>query len=99
MLSSESVSPYIVLNRSMIEAMPIEWQLGLENLIDEFKEVFEGLPGKSSGFAVTAKDQQDRFMRDPYLGYSIPNPAIRTAARKYYGVKYDDPADVRAPAP
>lgn len=62
---------YLVLPRSVLQAMPPEWQGRLVALLDEASELVE-LP--NDNYTVTLR-QCGKFVRDPFANYRHP-PAI-----------------------
>jgi hypothetical protein len=72
-----SYSSYLVIQRSLLEAMPIEWQAKLIALLEEARETFDTdkIP---SEFMVRAKTG-GRFVRDPFREYRRPEEIPRRA--------------------
>ena len=65
-------SSYLVLHRSVMEAMPIDWQRRMVALLEEMGERVdaEKIP---SEFMVRARDR-GRFIADPFGNYRRPPP-------------------------
>jgi hypothetical protein len=61
-------SSYLVLQRSLIQEMPIEWQARLRDLLDEMEETFDSVQILGA-FRVNAVDEKGRFVKDPLLDY------------------------------
>jgi hypothetical protein len=91
--------PYLVLNRSIMEAMPLAWQISLLELMLDLHKVADGLTKLPDSYAVIAKNDRDQFIQDPYVSVLVPDPEIYQAVEKAFGRGYDDPSDVRAPTP
>lgn len=89
--------PYIVFNRSILESMPLAWQMNFLELMLELNQVLPHLKKLPYGYSVIAKDDRDRFVQDPYVSYHAPDPEIYHAVEQAFGRGYDDPSDVRAP--
>ena len=64
-----SYSHYLVLPRSLLEAMPHEWQERAIVLFDEFREVFS----HDADYMVKLR-QDGRFAHDPLANYRHPDP-------------------------
>ena len=67
-----SRASYLVLQRSLIEGMPDEWQQRLVNLLKEFDDVYDTSQIIGT-FLVNARDGR-RFVADPYRDYRHPAP-------------------------
>lgn len=64
---SLSYSSYLVVQRSLMEAMPLEWQRRMVAMMDELWETFD--PDRvQTSFRVTALDGT-RFTKDPLREY------------------------------
>jgi hypothetical protein len=70
---SLTYSSYLVLHRSVMQAMPVEWQRRMVALLNEMEEAVDTskLPSK---FMVRAR-AGGRFIEDPFRNYRHP-PAI-----------------------
>lgn len=64
-----SYANYLVLERSLIQSMPAEWQRRLLECLDDLHERFDGVE-RAAGFQVRAVDVSGRFMRDPIPHYN-----------------------------
>ena len=62
-----SYSAYVVLNRSIMEAMPLNWQYRFVQLMNEIEETID-TDKLCSDFWVRAKEG-NRFVHDPYREY------------------------------
>lgn len=60
---------YLVLERTLLQSMPGDWQRRMVECLEELRIHFEGLP-KSPMFHVQARDLDGRFMRDPVPHYN-----------------------------
>lgn len=77
-----SYASYLVYPRTILEAMPHDWQKKLVALLDELHDTFKGYepPG---GYTVLAKDERHRFTTDPFRDYRHPDVAlIRSTVRQ-----------------
>lgn len=63
-----SYSSYLVLQRSVIQAMPVEWQHRMVALLEEVEARFDTshCPPR---FSVHARDERGRFVLDPFRDY------------------------------
>lgn len=72
-----SYASYLVLPRSVLQAMPADWQARLIELLGELNERFEGhLQGD---YQVQLRDDAGRFVADPLGNYRYP-PKLDHAA-------------------
>ena len=62
-----SYSSYMVLQRSILQSMPLEWQERFVAMLDEIEETLE-IP-KQPNFIVLAKDDKGRFTVDKLRDY------------------------------
>jgi hypothetical protein len=61
-------SNYLVLHRSIMQSMPVEWQRRFVACLDEMREAApDDVAGM--GFTVHLRDEAGRFVRDPYADY------------------------------
>ena len=58
---------YLVLNRTMLQSMPIAWQAQFVNMLRSLAENFD--PKLFPGYRVQPVDKQGRFMKDPLPHY------------------------------
>lgn len=69
-----SYSSYLVIPRSVMEAMPTEWQNRMLALMSEVEETFD-LSDAPESYTVNAR-KGNRFISDPYRNYRRP-PKMR----------------------
>ena len=69
---------YLVLSRTLLEAMPKEWQHRFVNLIDEIGEEFDFMneEWETPSYLVRAKNERGRFIEDPWGRYRYPNSEL-----------------------
>lgn len=67
-------SSYLVLHRSVLCAMPLEWQEKMVALLEEMDETIDSSK-LISNFTVQVRGEKGRFIQDPYANYRHP-PAI-----------------------
>lgn len=63
-----SYSHYIVMPRSLLQAMPHGWQERMIALIDEFREVFD----HNADYLVRQRGEDGKFIHDPCANYRYP---------------------------
>lgn len=67
-----SYSNYLVMPRSLIQEMPIEWQQRFSALLEEWEEIVspyvDGM-GERLEYSVQARDGKGRFRKDPFAAY------------------------------
>ena len=68
---SLSYSSYLVLQRSLMCGMPLDWQERFVKLMEELEDTYdrEAFPGQ---FWVRARDTKNRFVSDPLSDYKYP---------------------------
>ena len=59
---------YLVLNRTLLQSMPDRWQRQFCGLIHELDLSFDHIP-KAARFAVSPRDENGRFCKDPVPHY------------------------------
>lgn len=64
-------SSYLVLHRSIMCAMPLEWQEKMVALLEEMDGIIDSSQ-LISKFTVQARDEKGRFIQDPYANYRHP---------------------------
>ena len=60
---------YLVLNRSLLQSMPIGWQRRFVACLRELDDAFDHIE-HAYGFTVNARDAGGRFMADPVPHYN-----------------------------
>ena len=72
---------YMVLHRSIMEAMPVGWQDRWVALVDEFWDEFDDhvVPQE---FEVHVRGEKGRFLSDPFAPYRHPDRALIESARR-----------------
>lgn len=71
-----SYSNYLVLNRTILQAMPGEWQERFVACLDELRAAAEDVP-KVDCFRVHAVDERGRFIADPVPHYRHGRVALK----------------------
>lgn len=78
-----SYSGYLVLQRSLLEAMPTRWQREFVALLRELDAEFDTWDERVCGsFWVRAKGADGRFIEDPLGQYRRPNRELIEALRR-----------------
>lgn len=81
-----SYSSYLVLQRSLLEAMPVAWQRRFVEMLQELGQEFNTWDERVYGtFWVRAKDIDGRFVEDPLGNYRRPNRALIEELRRSNG--------------
>lgn len=74
-------SSYLVLHRSVMEAMPVEWQRKFVALLEEAREAARDIKDLPTNFQVRAKIN-NKYAHDPYADYRRgPRPKLRKAKK------------------
>lgn len=60
---------YLVLNRTLLQSMPEDWQHRFTALVDEFDRAFANVD-RAPQFTVSARDFEGRFIKDPVPHYN-----------------------------
>ena len=61
---------YLVLPRSLLQEMPVEWQ---KRFVDCLKEMGETFEQENDNYAVNLRDDNGRFIKDPLSQYRRPD--------------------------
>lgn len=69
-------SSYLVLQRSIMQSMPVQWQTKMVALLEEAREACEGLKDLPSSFQVRAK-KDGKYVEDPYRDYQRGRRTVR----------------------
>ena len=66
---------YLVMSRTLLEAMPKEWQHRFVDLLDEIGEEFDYMHDdwEAPHYRVKAVDDKGRYIRDPWGNYRYPD--------------------------
>lgn len=64
-----SYSNYLVLPRTVLQSMPIEWQDKFVGLIEQIPEIIEEHFEPPGGYRVRALDENKRLISDEYSNY------------------------------
>ena len=64
-----SYGNYLILQRSLLQSMPDEWQKDFVRLLDEFGDIYDNLPDLPPDYLVRGKSYGGKFIRDPYSNY------------------------------
>lgn len=75
----ERYSSYLVLPRSLMQAMPGPWQHGFVRLLEELQATFQQ---ENDHYAVNLRSEDGTFISDPFRGYRRPDRAAIEAARE-----------------
>ena len=75
-----SYASYLVIPRSMLCDMPVEWQNKLTDLLEELSDTFDRVPIKGTYF-VYIRDEKGKFMEDPLKHYRHPDYALLDSIR------------------
>lgn len=67
-----SYAQYLTIPRSVLEAMPLEWQYKFTALLNELGETIDWRP-ESGRYWVKLKDGNGRYVHDPFMEYSRPD--------------------------
>lgn len=67
-----SRAQYLTVPRSILEAMPEEWQYKFAALLDELDDTFDWRP-KEGRYWCRLKDGDGRFVTDPLMEYRRPD--------------------------
>lgn len=59
---------YLVLHRSAMCAMPIEWQEKMVALLDEMEDTIDA-DKMPQNFTINVRDERGKFIKDPYSDY------------------------------
>lgn len=75
---------YLVLDRTMLEAMPVEWQKRFVAMMDEVEEEFDFSSGKwvDLEYLVKPKSEEWVFIKSPWGPYRYPNQEYIESVRK-----------------
>lgn len=64
-----SYDSFVVLHRSIMQSMPVDWQSKMAVLLMEADEAAADLPGMPERYSLIARDERGRIVKDPYLDY------------------------------
>lgn len=66
---------YLVLSRTLLEAMPKEWQHKFVDLMDEIENEFDFMhpEWETPHYKVKAVDEKGRYIRDKWGNYKYPD--------------------------
>lgn len=78
---SLSYANYLVLQRSLLEAMPGAWQRKLVALLEQFWETFDA-DQVPTEFEVRRRGADGRYLPDPFSAYRHVDPRMIEAARR-----------------
>ena len=65
-------SSYLVLQRSLLQEMPTEWQERFVACIEEIRDYFD-CDDMPSTYTVLLRDETGKFVRDPLVNYRHPD--------------------------
>lgn len=66
---SLSYASYLVLRRSILQSMPVDWQARLVALLNELDDATEDLEDPVAGFKVRTYDEDGNKIDDPFEAY------------------------------
>lgn len=69
---------YLVLHRTLMQSMPVEWQRRIMTCVEELNEAFGHVP-QPYGYLVQARDADGRFVKDPVPHYNRGRTRIEPA--------------------
>lgn len=72
---------YLTIPRSVMEAMPLEWQERMVKCLEELDGTFDWRP-KEGRYWCRLKDGQGRFVDDPLMEYRRPNRSYIESVRR-----------------
>ena len=75
---------YFVLHRSLMEAMPADWQRRFASLVDEYWDTYDSAKVPDT-FEVRLRDERGRWLTDPFHDYRHPDRDKIAAARRTGG--------------
>ncbi len=78
---SLSYSQYLTVPRSIMEAMPHEWQVTMAALLDELDATYEWRPDEGR-YWCTLRDANGRFVKDPLQQYRHPRTEYIASLRR-----------------
>jgi len=65
-----SYAKYLVLQRTLLQSMPLEWQDKFVELLEDMHKAFSGIPElRKMSYEVNVKDEDGRFISDPFRDY------------------------------
>lgn len=74
---------YLVLDRTMLEAMPIEWQKRFIEVVDDVEDVFDFSSEKWQHLEYLVKPKDNgRFIANPWGSYRYPNRQYIESVKK-----------------
>lgn len=76
-----SYAQYLTVPRSIMEAMPEEWQKKMVECLDQLDKTFDWRP-KSGRYWVKLKDGNGKYESDPLMQYRHPDRAYIESIRK-----------------
>lgn len=72
---------YLVMHRSLLQRMPVEWQRKFVQLCDEYWQVWDCMKADLD-FVVQVRDERGRFVEDPLRNYRhTPSDLIEAVRR------------------
>lgn len=80
-----SYGNYLVLQRSLMEAMPVEWQRRFVAMLGEMEAAFDTSRLPVASFHVQALDAHDHEIEDPLSEYRRPDQGLITSLRRKQG--------------
>lgn len=72
---------YLTIPRSVLEAMPDEWQEKMAALLDELDDTFDWRP-KEGRYWVQLRDGKGRYAEDPLMEYRHPDQEYIESLRR-----------------
>lgn len=81
-----SYAQYLTIPRSIMQAMPVEWQLRMVQCLEELDETFAWRP-EEGRYWVQLKDGRGRYTHDPLMEYRHPDQEYIESIRNAEGAK------------
>lgn len=75
-------SNYLVLQRSLLQAMPLDWQHRFTTLIAEMEDEFDTDRLEVNHYQVNAINESGRFIKDPLRNYRYPDRELIESLRR-----------------
>jgi hypothetical protein len=76
-----SYAQYLTIPRSIMEAMPQEWQSKMANLLNELDSTYDWRPTEGR-YWVKLKDGKGRYVSDPLMQYRHPDTSYIKSLKK-----------------
>jgi hypothetical protein len=70
-----SRAQYLTVPRSVMQAMPVDWQLRMAECLDQLDATIDWRP-KEGRYWVKLKNDNGRYIHDPLMNYRHPDPGV-----------------------